>query len=170
VVTNHPPVAGASFTMGATIGNPVTVQIVGGKYPPTDVDGDTLTVTNVSGAVHGTVTTDGVNVTYTATNGTSDSFTYTVSDGYGGSASQTVSVTISSAGNGHNTTISVSGSTVTLNFASVPNSTNVVQYTLIVSPPTWTPISTNVAGANGLWQFIYSNAPPSGYFRSIRQP
>jgi autotransporter-associated beta strand protein len=172
VVTNHPPVAGASFTIGAVIGTPVTVQIVGGKNPPTDADGDTLAIT-VSTAAHGTVTTDGsTNVTYTATNGVTDSFTYTVDDGNGGTASQTVNVNISAAGGGNNVAITRIPGFAILNFASVPNTTNVVQLTTnLAYPIIWTPIWTNVAGTNGLWQFIVTNPPlPSAYFRSMRQP
>ncbi|MGV0599578.1 Ig-like domain-containing protein [Mycolicibacterium pulveris] len=62
----------------------------------TDVDGDALSVTTVSSAGNGTVTLiDGV-ITYTPDtdfHGT-DSFTYTVSDGNGGTATATVYVTV----------------------------------------------------------------------------
>src|SRR5439155_3601446 len=63
----------------------------------TDVDGDSLAVTGVSAPLHGSATThpDGT-ITYTPAadyNGV-DSFTYTVSDGHGGTAIGTVSVTI----------------------------------------------------------------------------
>jgi hypothetical protein len=63
VVPDQPPVAGPSFTLGANIGIPATVQIIGGKYAPTDSYGDPLTITSVTGATNGTVTTDGTNVT-----------------------------------------------------------------------------------------------------------
>jgi hypothetical protein len=170
MVTNNPPVAGAVFTMGATIGNPVTVQIVGGKYTPTDLDGDALTISSPV-ASNGIVTTDGTNITYTATNGSSDTITYTISDGNGGNTGGTVNVAISAAGNGNNVQILYTNSTVVLNFASVPGTTNVVQLTTnLAYPIIWTPVSTNVAGTNGLWQFIDTNPPSSsGYFRSIRQ-
>ena len=61
-----------------------------------DVDGDTLTITSVSSAAHGTVTTDGVKATYqpTANYNGADSFTYTISDGHGGTASAAVAVTV----------------------------------------------------------------------------
>src|SRR5207244_12601266 len=62
----------------------------------TDVDGDPLTVTAVSGGTKGTVALTAGTVTYTPTanaNGT-DSFSYTVSDGKGGTATGTVNVTI----------------------------------------------------------------------------
>ncbi|WP_235848039.1 Ig-like domain-containing protein [Mycolicibacterium holsaticum] len=64
----------------------------------TDVDGDELTVTTVGSASNGTVTlADGV-ITYTpnADFQGADSFTYTVSDGNGGTATATVYVTVNS--------------------------------------------------------------------------
>jgi LPXTG-motif cell wall-anchored protein len=64
----------------------------------TDPEGDPLTVTSVGAAAHGTVTViaGGTGVTYKPTAGYSgpDSFTYTISDGYGGTATGTVSVTV----------------------------------------------------------------------------
>ncbi|MEO7732705.1 MAG: tandem-95 repeat protein, partial [Kofleriaceae bacterium] len=63
-----------------------------------DADGDALTVTSVAATAttHGTVALAGVTVTYTPDanyNGAAD-FTYTISDGHGGTASAQVAVTI----------------------------------------------------------------------------
>jgi len=72
-----------------------------------DPDGGTLAVTAVTNGAHGTATNNGSNVTYTPAqffNG-SDSFTYTVSDGQGGSATATVNVTINPLGVGCTITI-----------------------------------------------------------------
>ena len=63
----------------------------------TDVDGDTLTVTGSTNGAHGTVTCTTAGVcTYTpaANYNGPDCFTYTVSDGHGGTATGTVSVTV----------------------------------------------------------------------------
>ena len=62
----------------------------------TDVDGDTLTIDSVQGAVNGTVSLVGGNAVFTPTAGYSGpaSFTYTVSDGKGGTATATVNVTV----------------------------------------------------------------------------
>ena len=43
------------------------------------------------------MTTDGTNIIYTATSGSSDTITYTISDGYGGTAGETINVTIAAA-------------------------------------------------------------------------
>src|SRR5205823_4153685 len=72
----------------------VTIAMLGND---TDVDGDTLTVTGVTAPQHGSVAShpDGT-VTYTPAanyNGT-DSFTYTIADGHGGTATATVSLTV----------------------------------------------------------------------------
>ncbi|QDU18781.1 tandem-95 repeat protein [Urbifossiella limnaea] len=63
----------------------------------TDADGDALTVTGATNGANGTVTVTPTGVTYTPAAdffGT-DSFTYTASDGNGGTATGTVSVTVS---------------------------------------------------------------------------
>ncbi|MFV8225658.1 HYR domain-containing protein, partial [Christiangramia aquimixticola] len=63
----------------------------------TDIDGDELTVTEVSDPANGTTTTNGTTVTYIPDNNFTgeDTFTYTVSDGNGGTDSATVTVFVS---------------------------------------------------------------------------
>ena len=65
-----------------------------------DVDGDTLTIASVQGAVNGTVALVGGNVVFTPAanyNGPA-SFTYTVVDGNGGSSTATVNLSINAVG------------------------------------------------------------------------
>jgi hypothetical protein len=61
----------------------------------TDGDSDTLSVVSVTQGTHGTVTLDSGIVTYTLTGAFtgSESFTYTVSDGFGGTSIGTVNLT-----------------------------------------------------------------------------
>ena len=61
-----------------------------------DVDGDALTITAVTQGAHGSVTFSASSVSYTPAHDFfgSDSFTYTISDGNGGTASATVHVTV----------------------------------------------------------------------------
>ncbi len=61
-----------------------------------DLNGDTLTVTAISQPTYGTATLNGGVVSYTPDTNYigSDSFTYTISDGNGGSDTATVSLTI----------------------------------------------------------------------------
>ncbi|MDR9818231.1 DUF4082 domain-containing protein [Rhizobium hidalgonense] len=70
----------------------------------TDADGDALSITGVNGAVHGTVTYNGQTktVTFTPAAGYTGaaSFSYSISDGLGGTASATVSLTVGAPGGG----------------------------------------------------------------------
>jgi VCBS repeat-containing protein len=90
---NHPPVANndsATVLMDSTIN---TINVLANDV---DEDGDPLIITSVSGAPHGTTTTDGNFVYYTPTHGYSgsDSFTYSISDSHGGTDTGTVSITV----------------------------------------------------------------------------
>ena len=77
----------------------------------TDIDGDALTITSVQGAVNGSVALVAGNVVFTPAANFSGaaSFTYTVSDGQGGSNTATVNVTVAPV----NDAPTASGSTVT---------------------------------------------------------
>lgn len=56
---------------------------------------------------------------------------------------------------------------VTLYFLGGPNSTNVVQTTINLAPPsTWLDISTNVADTNDAWQFTDNNNASTRFYRS----
>lgn len=89
---NDPPAANDDPATTAE-DNSVTISVLAND---TDAEGDPLTVTAVGPALYGTVTTNGTTVTYTPFpnyNGP-DSFTYTVSDGRGGTATATVRPTV----------------------------------------------------------------------------
>ena len=171
---NHPPVAGSLFTMGVKIGVPSPVKIVGGKHPPTDVDGDALTITTVTGAINGLTSTDGTNVTYTATNGLTDSFTYTVNDGHGGTASQTVNVTITpSSSTGFNLLSAQSPGigTNVLTFLGTPNFNYALERaTNLVPPIVWLSLVTNPAAANGYLIFTDVTSLSPVFYRTRYVP
>jgi hypothetical protein len=91
---NDPPVA-SDDTGSSAEDNPVTVGVTAND---TDTENDVLTVTSWTAALNGTVSCAGAACTYTPDVdwfGT-DSFTYTVSDGNGGTATATVWITITS--------------------------------------------------------------------------
>lgn len=81
-------------TATTTPGAAVTINVLAND---TDADGDALTVTNVSRPQFGQATTNGQSVTYRSNptfNGV-DTFSYFVSDGKGGTAANSVTVTVS---------------------------------------------------------------------------
>jgi hypothetical protein len=96
---NDAPVANAD---AATVGEDGSVALAV-LANDTDADGDALTVASVTQGAHGAVAIQpGQTVKYTPAadyNGP-DSFTYTVSDGNGGTASATVSINVSSVNDG----------------------------------------------------------------------
>src|SRR5262249_9440962 len=82
----------------ATIAEDSGANVVNVLSNDSDVDNDKLTVTAVTQGAHGSVVNNGTDVTYSPAanyNGT-DSFSYTVSDGHGGTATANVNVTINS--------------------------------------------------------------------------
>ena len=92
--TNDAPIA-VNDTTNTNRNTPVTVAV---RANDSDPDGDQLAVTAVTQAANGTVTIDATtgNPTYTPNNAYSgtDSFTYTIGDGQGGTATATVAVTV----------------------------------------------------------------------------
>jgi hypothetical protein len=90
---NRPPNA-VDDAAATTSSTPVTINVLAND---TDPDGDTLTVTSVSDPPNGTAVRNADNtVTYTSDNNFTgnDAFTYTISDGRGGSDTATVRITV----------------------------------------------------------------------------
>jgi hypothetical protein len=89
---NRPPVAAddAATTAFAT---PVSIDVLANDRDP---DGDTLTIASIGAPANGTAAMSGASIVYTPAAGFSgtDRFTYTISDGRGGTASAAVSVTV----------------------------------------------------------------------------
>ncbi len=110
--SNSTPVANNdSASTGAN--TPVTINVLSNDSDP---DGDSLSVTSVSG-VNGTATINSNgSITYTPPTGYSgtETFSYSISDGKGGNASATVSVTVSAPTSSNKAPVAVNDS-VTLN-------------------------------------------------------
>ena len=95
----------------------------------TDVDGDSLSVSSFTQPSHGTVSenTDGtLNYNPAANYNGSDSFTYTVSDGNGGTDTATVNLTVTAVND---------APIVTLSGAATPNEGQTTTYTFAVNDP-----------------------------------
>ncbi len=163
---NVAPVA-SSFAIGALLGIPETVTISG--VHATDADGDTLTVTGVSSAANGTVTTDGTKVTYTASSGSSDSFTYTVNDGFGGVNTGTISVTISSNVANYNQVAAANAGSGTnvVSFLGNPGYNYALDTATNLLPPiNWQPQATNTAAIDGTLTFTNLSLLPQTFYRT----
>jgi len=93
--TNQPPVANTDSATTAQ-NTAVTLEASTLLANDTDANGDTLSLTEVSNAVNGSVTFSNSNVIFTpSTNFTGNaSFNYSISDGKGGTASGLVNVTV----------------------------------------------------------------------------
>ena len=89
---NDPPTANDD-TASTTEDTPVDIDVLAND---SDVDGDSLSVSAVTPAGHGTVTNNGTDVTYSPDTNYSgpDSFTYTASDGNGGTDVGTVTIAV----------------------------------------------------------------------------
>jgi outer membrane protein OmpA-like peptidoglycan-associated protein len=95
-VSGRPPIANPDSATTRT-GTPVTINVLANDSDP---EGDALSVSAVGTAAHGTVTINANgSVTYTPAAGYvgSDTFTYTLRDATGATATGTVSVTVTAA-------------------------------------------------------------------------
>jgi hypothetical protein len=92
--TNDPAPTATNDSASTSPSTPVTIDVLAND---SDSDGDTLTITGSTAPAHGTVTCTATQCQYTPANGFTgtDSFQYTISDGHGGTATATVSVTVS---------------------------------------------------------------------------
>lgn len=95
-VTNNPPVANDDSVSTAQR-VPVTIAVLAND---TDVDGDRLTIVVFTQPEHGTVTKNGDRLIYTPSRRFTgrDEFTYTLSDGHGGTDTATVFVNVQRSG------------------------------------------------------------------------
>ncbi|MGB7746140.1 MAG: YDG domain-containing protein [Verrucomicrobiia bacterium] len=153
VVTNNPPTADPAVYY-RLVGFPLTIPVANLATNWNDLDGDPLALAGVSAPSTngGTVTYDSTNIYYNDGNNVTDRFGYTISDGQGGTTNGIVTVLMAQQ--------SISGVTVNgnggmiLDFTGIPGGTYWVETTTnLTSLAIWTPVSTNMAGTNGLWQF-----------------
>jgi hypothetical protein len=172
---NRAPTAGTD-TLATRENTPVNAAAFKLLLNDSDADSDSLTVTAVSAASAqgGTVALSGVTVTYTPPTDYSgaDSFTYTVTDSFGGTNTGTVNVTVNPASGGPERVVSnevLPDGNQHLVFAGIPGFSYVVQATTNLSPAVWVNLSTNTAGASGLFNYNDLNATNYSmrYYRSV---
>lgn len=183
--------AGSPFAAEGTFVTPVavndaverapdkTVKVRAAKLAANDVaaDGSTLTVTGVGSPTGNgaTVIIDTGWVIYMAPvgfNGT-DTFTYDISDGNGGTATGTVTVLVLTPADSQTRNITaitpLSGGSMQIDFVGIPGGSYDVEATEDLSTP-WTFLGTVVASGNGAFQFIDTDAPnhAARFYRAFR--
>lgn len=136
-------------------GESVSFTFAGSKFAITpDTDGDAVTVTSTGGSpTKGTAGSTVGSVSYTSTGAAgTDSFTYTIADSFGATATGTVNITVLPAGNGANITgISVSLPSATVMAQGIPGAVYSLQYTDSLTPVNWQNIAgTATASGNGV--------------------
>ncbi len=160
---NHPPLP-LPDAVQRERGQSVTVMLASLLANDSDPDGDTLVLTGVSPttAHAATVTLNGNQITYTPPTGfeETDDFTYTIQDGFGGSATGTVSVTVAAAVYGQNITLieKLAGGGVRIHFTGIPARTYRIEATDSLSPPRWTTLGSAVADFSGAFVFDDTDA------------
>ena len=168
LVTNHPPIVNdASYTRNAAV-NTFKVLISDLLSHASDIDADSLTLASVGPTTNSaTILVAGSYVMYANTNAVADQFNYTVSDGFSGTNSGTVTINLSSTPLfGQSAIVSTSGGTATLSFAGIADySYSVSRTTNLLS---WVAIWTTNAPVGGLFQFVDTSAPPSGAFYRLQ--
>jgi subtilisin-like proprotein convertase family protein len=172
-VINTPPVAGAD-TIERYASQGVKVRLSTLLANDTDADGDTLTVTVATNSANGgTITVAGDWVTYVPASGFTnvDSFTYTIADGRGGSATATVTVNIKQDNEpGVNLTItSLGGSSYRIRGSGIPGRTYRLEYSNGLTPASWQVLSgaTVTADAVGVFEHTDTSGAPTRYYRSV---
>jgi hypothetical protein len=132
-------------------------------------------VSSITQPAHGTVTSKGAYLTYTANSGYtgSDSFSFAASDGLGGLVTNTATVLVNGSigQNKFSKTISVNGNNYTPSFSGAPDCDYILQLTPSLNPPVvWTGISTNTASGSGSVTFPNQQTAPVGFWRTQLLP
>lgn len=138
----------------------------------TDLDNDNLTLTGVGTSANGITlvvpTNSPAYVMYSNPNLVDDQFSYTVSDGFGGTSTGTITLTANSA-SGLGVQISAFAFTsgvASMSFAGIPGYKYHVQVSTNLS--TWTDVLITNAPAGGVFQFNDNVAPlPAAYYRLL---
>lgn len=171
----HVPVANSHATSVAQ-GGVVNIPLNYGKgVLGSTAEGHPLTLSVVSSPANGAAVSDGSSLTYTNTSGapgSNDSFEFAVTDEFGGAATNTVTVTLTSATGANLVSATASGGDAHLTFLGIPGTNYVLEWTTSISYPiVWQAINTNQAATNGYLRFTnnLSMYPTNDFFRTQAQ-
>jgi len=175
---NRAPVAGAVKTISTTKNTPVTIYKVKLLAGATDADGDPLSI-SAAGPVSaggGQVEERANDVKYTPQVDFwgPDSFTYTISDGQGGTAVGTVEVMVSYGGGLSPNLVywpTHDGTMFRVTFAGIPGKEYGVEWSEAPSGMPWTWLKNATAGPNGLFEVTdVVSEVPARYYRIVYPP
>lgn len=170
VVTNHPPMAvDAFFSRAAGASLEIAVSNLATYW--SDVDGDTVSLAGVGLTTNGVYVTNNLDtLVYFNSNNVPDQFVCTITDGWGGTNFQMVTISIllpaiASA-------LANPDGTVSLELKGAPGSTCVLEATSSLSPPDWMSMATSTLDTNGVWRFTDSGAAtvPQRFYRLRQGP
>jgi predicted RecA/RadA family phage recombinase len=162
IVTNHSPIAVAAFYSRAA-GSSLDIPIADLATNWTDVDGDLISLAEFSVSTNGVTLTnnEGILVYFNAGD-VDDQFVCTISDGFGGTNSQTVNIVIEPRVSPIPIIIGVTpnpGGSFTLQLTGASDRTYVLEATASLVPSgDWQPVATNTLDASGTWQFTDTQA------------
>ena len=168
IVTNHPPVAAAAF-YAYVPGSPLVIAVAGLATNWTDVDGDPVSLVDVSVSTNGVVLTNHAGtLVYFNSNRVADQFVGTISDGWDTNF-QTVNLVPSPDPTPNITSAaSVPDGSFNLNLTGAPGRTYILETaTNLAGFAGWLPVATNTLGTNGVWQFTDVSATnfPQQFYR-----
>ncbi len=172
-VINTPPVAGNdTITRNPLLS--VKVPLATLLASDSDADGDPLSITvSSTSASNATITVSGGWVFYTPPVGftNADSFTYTITDGHGGSTTGTVTVALQVDENpSQNLTITALGENVyQIDGSGIPGYTYRLQSSDTSSPFTWLDLigGSLTADATGKFQYQDTTTAPVRFYRTV---
>jgi hypothetical protein len=170
--SNTPPVAGAD-TIERDPGSGVKVSIAALLANDSDADGDPIAFAGVSAtsANGGTVVSNAGWIFYTPAPGftNSDTFTYSISDGFGVPVTGTVTVNIRvDNGPSPNLTITdLGGGSYLVRGDGIPGRTYSIQSADAAESTNWQTLGTAAADPYGIFQFSDTNGSPQRFYRSM---
>ncbi len=191
IVTNHPPTA-TVMTVSLAAGGNVEIALSDLATNWSDVDGDTVELTAIDSTTTNGVTLALINTTtnndgsYVITNNAfisytnnldvNDQFSYTISDGFGGTNTGIVNIIVNPfVSSAQITAPAVGGGSASLTFSGIPGYDYITQRSTNLASAVWVNVSTNTAATNGVVNMTddfndLGGTPASAYYRFIWIP